>query len=276
MHGNSLFRAPATVQPLLLLVSFLGIFATMSTSHCGSGACSTTLSPIAHPVAMCNRGHNFVKLLHLEAMRVLSLRGGRREDHLPRAFKRALRRHTKARLQAQRGRRLRKQFQNSNRTRATQPPVLTLKGVARREEEPEPRWAKALEQDPPDFTLFLEDWSRGHRPEDCPIGPDGKRKGPHWDHSLPCMRDMPATQERLWEACGCYSIGVASHPETVGLHPDDGWGGARDDGSYSPFDLDRCSIPENPHTSPAPSAVLRPHLSRPEPAQQRTAGMPDI
>lgn len=78
------------------------------------------------------------------------------------------------------------------------------------------------------------------RPEDCPTGPDGVKKGPHWDHSIPEFRDLPATQERLWDACGCHDIMVMDHPETVGLEPGDGWGGARTDGAYSPFHLDRC------------------------------------
>lgn len=179
---------------------------------------------------------------------VLSLRGGRKADHLPRAFKRALRRHTKSRLITQRSRRLqkRKPVRDENGTLVRQPRLALKEPV--HEEDPEPRWSKAFDQEPPDFSLLLEDWSRGHRsalpspacfatrgifprvspcrferlqvasasliptenprgntptlpsslgrPEDCPTGADGKKKGPHWDHSLPEFRDLPATQER--------------------------------------------------------------------------------
>ena len=94
---------------------------------------------------------------------LLSLRGGRKADHLPRAFKRALRRHTKSRLISQRSRRLQKRKPefDQNGTLVRKPRPALLEPVE--EEEPEPRWAKAFDQEPPDFSLLLEDWSRGHR-----------------------------------------------------------------------------------------------------------------
>ena len=52
------------------------------------------------------------------------------------------------------------------------------------------------------------------RPEDCPTGPDGKKKGPHWDHSIEEFRDLPATQVVSHKLNGFSKVNSPTNPST--------------------------------------------------------------
>ncbi|EKX51939.1 hypothetical protein GUITHDRAFT_134255 [Guillardia theta CCMP2712] len=133
---------------------------------------------------------------------IMQLRGGRRSDHLPRSFKRALRRHTKSRLMEEkkkRGKGLDALIERLNATNKLPPPET--------EEVEAPRtwwWKPLMEDDPPDLSVLLD--NDPPPPSQRPLGPDGKPVCANYDHLAKKMRNVEPVQEELWAACGCYAF----------------------------------------------------------------------
>ena len=152
------WRYPGGVRAARLVLGAFSLICSITTLSSSPGG----VLPL--PSLNAGAGQRNEPALLIAQPPVLSLRGGRKEDHLPRGFKKALRRHTKSRLISQRSRRLQKRplVRDQNGT-LVQKPRPALPAPEEEEEEPDPRWLKSFDQEPPDFSLLLEDWTRGHR-----------------------------------------------------------------------------------------------------------------